>query len=153
MRTILCLLTIIIFSLNVQAQSDESIEKDDLFLQYRESYIDFKKQNYYKEYEISINNFVKELIGVKAKIDFHKAKDKERWLKKNISKTKFTSYELAIVTYNSMIESEKKLKTGQEEIVKLRENLLNKYDIKLVNETLSKYNLIYQDFNKMWECH
>lgn len=124
----------LIVSSNIFAQS--SIEQDELFLKYEQEYLNSSRAQLGVNYEKAINNFYSKFIDYKSRDKFEKAKDKERWLSKNISKTTFSSENDASETYKNLVNSKNALDNSIKIVQDIRNELLKKYDEKLIWDIL-----------------
>lgn len=126
---------LLIFSMNIYSQNI-SIENDELYQQFEKEYKKISLNSTPNDLDLRISSFNSKLGDKKNSSKFYKSKDKEQWLTKNVSKTKFISSQEAIADFNKInsLEAEQAL-IGQE-ARKLREELIKRYDSKLVWETL-----------------
>jgi|GEM_PF-1939459 len=125
---------ILMASVNIYAQN--GIETDELFLKYEQEYLKTGRSEDGRNYELANKNFYSKFNDYKERNKFKKNKDKERWLSKNISKTKFGSADEALQAYNDMVNFDKSLKERNNAIQEIRNELLKKYDETLIWETL-----------------
>ncbi len=125
---------ILIASSSIYAQT--SIENDALFLKYEQEYLRIGTSNLGRDYELANRNFHTNFIDHKERNKFAKSKDKERWLTKNYKKTTFSSATEAVNAYNNMVNAKAALDKQTNEVQEIRNELLKKYDVNLVWETL-----------------
>lgn len=125
-----------IFSMNIYSQTT-SIETDPLYLQFEKEYANLSASNSLaKDADIKISDFNIKLGTDKNRAKFYKDKDKERWLKKNISKTSFPSVEQALEDLNAVVKLQNELALSRSEVDKLKEELIKKYSSELIWSTL-----------------
>lgn len=129
---VLCMISMNIYSQNT------SIETDPSYLQLEKEFIKVTSGNQSaSELDRRIVEFNGKFVNGKAITKFYKDKDKERWLAKNIAKTKFSSLQEALDALNRINELQNELKTStSDEFYKLKEELINKYGSELIWETL-----------------
>lgn len=137
MKIFLSLVTLIMISMSINAQN--KIENDELFIKYKEEYkknlidnqiaqqLEMKSQAFYKK------------IKTDVKRDFYKSKSKEKWLKKNISKTGFRTLQEAEYAYIELkrIQEENDSKTSV--TLELYNELLNKYNREDIYQAVKDY--------------
>ena len=133
MRNFIYILVLIV-STNLYAQS--GIENDELFLKYEQAYLNMNSQNEFNNYEQATKNFYTSFVNYKDRSKFTKTKDKERWLNKNYSKLKLNSATEALNLYNALINSKAIIDSKNKVVEDTRNELLKKYDVNLVWETL-----------------
>ncbi|RRA91095.1 hypothetical protein [Paenimyroides viscosum] len=133
MRNFIYILVLIV-STNLYAQS--GIENDELFLKYEQAYLNMNSQNEFNNYEQAIKNFYTSFVNYKDRSKFTKTKDKERWLNKNYSKLNLNSATEALNLYNALINSKAIIDSKNKVVEDTRNELLKKYDVNLVWETL-----------------
>lgn len=131
MKNILSLI-VLVLSLNLNAQN--KIETDELFIKYKQEYEkNMDNRHLFKELEVKSQIFY-EKIKLDVNRDFYKSKNKEKWLKKNFSRTGFQTIEEVEYAYI--------------ELKKLREEaeIRTRVILPIYNELLKKYNRdeIYQ---------
>jgi len=124
----------LIVSSSIFAQTN--IEQDELFLKYEQEYLNSSRAQLGVNYERAINNFQSRFIDFKSRDKFEKAKDKERWLSKNISKTTFGSENEASEVYKNLVNSKNALDNNSKIVQDIRNELLKKYDEKLIWDVL-----------------
>lgn len=125
---------ILIASSNIYAQS--SIENDALFLKYEQEYLSITTSNLGRDYEKANRNFYSNFTDYKERNKFNKSKDKENWLNKNYKKTTFASAADAVTSYNMLLSTKEALDKGTNSIQEIRNELLKKYDVNLIWDTL-----------------
>ena len=125
---------ILIASTNIYAQS--GIESDALFLKYEKAYLEMGSSNLGRDYELANKNFYTNFTDYKERNKFIKSNDKEKWLNKNYKKTAFTSATEAVSSYNNMLSAKEALDKRSNGIQEIRNELLKKYDVNLIWETL-----------------
>ena len=133
MRNFIYILVLIV-STNLYAQS--GIENDELFLKYEQAYLNMNSQNEFNNYEQATKNFYTSFVNYKDRSKFTKTKDKERWLNKNYSKLNLNSATEALNLYNALINSKAIIDSKNNVVEDTRNELLKKYDVNLVWETL-----------------
>ncbi|SRR5690606_3576648 len=133
MRNFIYILVLIV-STNLYAQS--GIENDELFLKYEQAYLNMNSQNEFNNYEQATKNFYTSFVNYKDRSKFTKTKDKERWLNKNYSKLNLNSATEALNLYNALINSKAIIDSKNKVVEDTRNELLKKYDVNLVWETL-----------------
>ncbi len=133
MRNFIYILVLIV-STNLYAQS--GIENDELFLKYEQAYLNMNSQNEINNYEQATKNFYTSFVNYKDRSKFTKTKDKERWLNKNYSKLNLNSATEALNLYNALINSKAIIDSKNKVVEDTRNELLKKYDVNLVWETL-----------------
>lgn len=125
---------ILIASTNIYAQS--GIESDALFLKYEKAYLEMGSSNLGRDYELANKNFYTNFTDYKERNKFIKSNDKEKWLNKNYKKTAFNSATEAVGSYNSMLSAKEALDKRSNGIQEIRNELLKKYDVNLIWDTL-----------------
>lgn len=129
---------ILIASSNIYAQN--GIENDELFLKYEQEYFNKSKLVDIENYEFANKDFYSKFNDHKEKDKFRNTKDKERWLNKNLKKTQFKSENEAIESYNKIVSSKEVIDGFNNDIKEIRNELLKKYDVNLIWETLQNRN-------------
>lgn len=136
MKNFICIL-ILIVSTNLYAQS--GIENDELFLKYEQEYL---KSVYSStagpDYELANKNFYAIFNNYKDRAKFEKAKDKESWLSKNSKKLNSNSATEALSLYKTFVESKEILENNSKFVGGIRNELLKKYDERVIWETLQR---------------
>ena len=127
---------ILIASSNIYAQS--GIESDALFLKYEKAYLDMSTSRNVEDYELASKNFYSKFTDYKERNKFSKSKDKEKWLNKNYKKTAFSSATEAVTSYTNMVNTQEAIDKVSNDIQEIRNELLKKYDVNLVWETLQR---------------
>jgi len=125
---------VLIASSSIYAQS--GIESDALFLKYEQEYLKMGTSNLGRNYEQANQNFYSKFIDHKERNKFSKSKDKENWLTKNYKKTAFTSAAEAVSSYNNIVSAKEAMDKVSNEIQEIRNELLKKYDVNLIWNTL-----------------
>lgn len=125
---------ILIASTNIYAQS--SIESDALYLKYEQAYLQQGTSNLGRDYEAANKEFYSNFTDYKEREKFSKNKNKENWLTKNYKKTAFTSAAAAVGSYNNMLNAQAALNKASNDIQEIRNELLKKYDVNLIWDTL-----------------
>jgi len=125
---------ILIASSNIYAQS--GIENDALFLKYEQAYLNMSTSSSVADYEKANQNFYSNFTDHKERSKFNKSKDKSNWLNKNYKKTGFSSATEAIGSYNNMVNAKASIDKVSNDVQEIRNELLKKYDVNLVWETL-----------------
>ncbi|WKW45934.1 hypothetical protein P3875_09100 [Myroides sp. JBRI-B21084] len=126
----------LLVTINGFAQS--SIEQDALYLKYEQAYLQLGSSNIAQQYEAATSNFYEKFDDYKVSNKFKGANDKERWLSKNASKTKFANETEALAAYKTMVSLNETMQQTNNSIQAIRSELLNKYDSKIVWETLQR---------------
>lgn len=124
----------LIASSSIYAQN--TIESDALFLKYEQEYLKLGSSTSGPEYELANKNFYSKFTDNKVKNKFEKTKDKQRWLEKNYKKTEFGSIAEAVSSYNDMLSLQDSINKVSNDIQEIRNELLKKYDVNLIWETL-----------------
>ena len=125
---------VLIASSSIYAQS--GIESDALFLKYEQEYLKMGTSNLGRNYEQATASFYSKFTDYKELNKFNKSKDKENWLTKNFKKTGFTSATEAVSSYNSIVSAKEAKTKESNEIQEIRNELLKKYDVNLIWNTL-----------------
>ena len=125
---------ILIASSSIYAQT--SIENDALFLKYEQEYLKMSTSNLGVQHEQANKEFNSSFNSSKETNKFAKSKDKESWLTKNYKKTTFSSATEAVNAYNNMVNAKAALDKQTNEVQEIRNELLKKYDVNLIWETL-----------------
>jgi len=125
---------ILIASTSIYAQN--AIETDELFLKYEQEYLKTGNSEDGRNYELANKNFYSKFNDYKQRNKFQKSKNKESWLNKNFSKTKFGSVNEALQAYKDMVNFDKSIKERINSTQEIRNELLKKYDETLIWETL-----------------
>lgn len=136
MKNIIYLLFLIV-STNVFAQSE--IVNDELYLKYEKEYLKYLVETDSNELQIldqSDISFYRMFNDVKDIKKFRKSKDQEKWLQKNINKTKFANVNEAQKTYSDLVVLKEKLHNRGALSLDLLDQLLKKYEPELIWETL-----------------
>ncbi len=125
---------ILIASSNIYSQTD--IEIDELFIKYEQEYLKMNSLGEIDNFELANKNFYSKFSNYKERYKFEKNKDKERWLNKNHKRTDFNSATEAIDAYNHLVSSKEAIDKMSNNIQEIRNELLKKYDVNLIWETL-----------------
>ncbi len=134
MRNFIYILVLIV-STNLYAQS--GIENDEMFLKYEQEYLkSIYSSTAGPDYERSKKYFYDSFKDHRDRSKFTKTKDKERWLNKNYSKLNLNSATEALNLYNALINSKAIIDSKNKVVEDTRNELLKKYDVNLVWETL-----------------
>ncbi len=126
------------FSINMMYSQSTSIETDPSYLQLEKEFVKATSNNNVSgELDRRVVAFNSKFENSKALYKFSKDKDKERWLAKNIAKTKFSSVEEAVEELRTITKLENDLRaTTSDEFYKLKEELIKKYGADLIWKTL-----------------
>lgn len=128
------IIIVFIFSININAQS--KIENDELFQNYKREYIKLSENRQVaSDFDVKSQAFHEKMNSDKKR-GFYKSKSKEKWLKKNFSKTGFQNLEAAEYAYTEMKRLEGELSNRGSAVKKLYEELLKKYDREVIFEAV-----------------
>jgi len=126
---------ILIFSTSIFAQS--GIENDEMYLKYEQEYLkSIYSSTVGPDYERAKKYFYDSFKDYRDRSKFEKAKEKERWLIKNYSKLNVKDSTEALTLYNTFIESKELLDNNNKFVGGIRNELLKKYDERVIWETL-----------------
>ena len=125
---------LLIASTNLYAQG--GIENDELFLKYEQEYMNMLNASHGAVYEQAATTFYAKFNSDKEKAKFFKTTDKDRWLTKNVSKTKFSSASEAVSAYTTLVNAKTALDNSSKTVEDLRNELIKKYDADLLWKTL-----------------
>ncbi|WCM41131.1 hypothetical protein MG290_09190 [Flavobacterium sp. CBA20B-1] len=138
MKNIIYIIFLIV-SANGFAQS--GIANDQLFLKYEAAYLTYLNNidsQELKKLDEDESTFYKMFISPKAIKSFKKQKDQSKWLQKNLSKTHYKSVLEAQEAYNNIVTVRNKANDESKMFTELLEELLKKYDSKLIWKTLTE---------------
>lgn len=126
---------LLIASTNLYAQG--GIENDEMYLKYEQEYLkSIYSSTVGPDYERAKKYFYDSFKDYRDRSKFEKAKEKERWLIKNYSKLNVKDSTEALSLYNTFIESKELLDNNNKFVGGIRNELLKKYDVNLIWETL-----------------
>lgn len=126
---------VLIFSTSIFAQS--GIENDELYLKYEQEYLkSIRSSTAASDYELANKNFYTIFNNYKDRAKFEKAKDKISWLSKNSNKLNSNSAAEALSLYKTFVESKQVLDNNSKFVEGIRNELIKKYDEKIIWETL-----------------
>ncbi|UUV22251.1 hypothetical protein [Paenimyroides aestuarii] len=138
MKNIICIIFLIV-SANGFAQS--GIANDQLFLKYEAAYLTYLNNTdaqVLKKLDDDESTFYKMFISPKAIKSFKKQKNQSKWLEKNLSKTHYKSVMEAQEAYNGIVTAKNKMNDDSKIFTELLDELLKKYDSKLIWKTLTE---------------